>query len=77
MTPERFTEIASAAILGAIAGTMIGGFGGYVADKAHADAQMHQALQNIRALALADCEEETPLAPCASPRPKPRPTGGE
>jgi len=77
MTINRFCELVTAAALGAVAGTVIGGFGSYVMDKARADADVHARLVSIRALALADCREEP--APCTSPRPMPRPVieGGE
>jgi len=77
MTPTQFTNAMIGAALGAVIGTTIGGTAQY-AMNAHAyHAVAASDIEALRALALADCEEETPLAPCASPRPKQRPTGGE
>jgi len=77
MTPTKFTNAMIGAALGAVIGITIGGAAEY-AMNAHAyHAAAASDIEALRALALADCEEETPLAPCASPRPKPRPTGDD
>jgi len=74
MTIRRFQELVIAACIGAVVGSFIGGFASYVVDKARYDAAMARDMQAIRSYAVKSAKGECQgLAPCTSPRPKPRP----